>query len=120
MILLKKSINKNKLTLIYIASIFILGLLFTTVEYIGLSYQFCITLNSILNISIIFIYSLINSKRDKTSAIKSSVKIILTILIINLIIIHVFTFKTILYYLLIIFITIFGAVIGKNKQKKLS
>ena len=121
---MKNLINKNKLLFIYIISIFIISLMFSILEYIGVSYNFLKTLIIILNLIMVSIYAYKNSSSNNLqgykSGFRSGVKMCLTLLIINIITFNSFSFKTLIYYLIIILISIISAIICKNKQKNYS
>lgn len=106
--------------MMYIIGIIVLSSLFTLLEFIGINYQLCsISINTI-NFILIFAYALSKGKKTNIigykSGIKSGIKIIFILSTINLITLSGFSFKTIFYYLLIIVITMFGGIIGKNKK----
>lgn len=121
---MKKVIIKNKLLLIYIITLVIFSLIFTILEYMGLSYNLLTTILLIINFILIFIYSykcgLKEVNKGYKSGIKSGLKIISIFLITNIITFTPIRFKTIIYYLITLFICIIASIIGKNKQKNYS
>ena len=117
---MKKYFCRFKQEMMYIIGIIVLNFLFTLLEFIGINYQLCsISINTI-NFILIFVYALSKGKKTNIigykSGIKSGIKIIFILSTINLITLSGFSFKTIFYYLLIIVITMFGGIIGKNKK----
>lgn len=121
MIILKRFFNRFKLNILYIAALLILSLIFTLLEFIGISYQLCITTFNIINFMLIFTYSFINGKKANTNGykcgVKSGIKIIILLATINLITLSGFSVKTVFYYILIMVISALGGITGKNKQK---
>lgn len=119
---MKRFFNRFKLNIIYIVALLILSLIFTLLEFIGVNYRLCITAFNITNFMLIFTYSYINGKKANINGykcgIKSGIKIIIMLMLINLITLSGISIKTIFYYLLIIVISILSGIIGKNKQKK--
>lgn len=121
---MKTLINKNKLLFKYLLIIMILSILFTTLEYIGLSYKFLTTLLLIMNLCLTYLYSYKNAIRSTSkgykSGIKSGITLISTLLILNIITLNKINYKTIIYYLIILLVSIASSIIGKNKQKNYS
>ena len=124
MIYLKNYIKKNNLLIKYIIIIFVLSLLFTLLEYVGISYKFLTTTLFIINIILIFINSFKVGIRSKCSGYKSGIlfgiKAITLLFLINIISLNKISFKCIIYYLILMLISIIGSIIGKNKQKNYS
>ena len=58
---MKNIIKKNKLLIIYLFSIFLISLIFSILEYIGVSYNLLKTLTIIINLIIISLYAFKNS-----------------------------------------------------------
>ena len=117
---MKNSIKKYKLSIGYILSILIISVIFSIFEYVGLPYTVLTTLEAILNLILVFIYSYINSSKSclngYKSGFRSGVKIWLILLILNIITFNDFTFKYLIYYLIIMFISITAGIISKNKN----
>ncbi|MBR5662710.1 MAG: DUF3792 family protein [Bacilli bacterium] len=121
---MKNFIKNNKLLLKYLIVIFILSFIFTILEYMGVSYTALTTILLILNVILSFIYSFKNGKNTKLNGYKSGIisasKLWIMFIILNIITLNKFTFKSLIYYLIIMSICIIGGIIGKNKQKNYS
>jgi len=121
---MKNLFNKYKLILIYIIILLFLSFISTILELAGINYTICTSLLSIINYILIFMYSYIAAKKVNIkgyiSGLKSALKILIVLLIMNLVTLNNFNFKTVVYYLIIIIIGLLGGIIGKNSQKKLS
>lgn len=121
---MKNLFNKYKLILIYIIILLFLSFISTILEFAGINYTICTSLLSIINYILIFMYSYIEAKKVNIkgyiSGLKSALKILIVLLIMNLVTLNNFNFKTVIYYLIIIIIGLLGGIIGKNSQKKLS
>lgn len=121
---MKTLINKNKLLFKYLLIIMILSILFTTLEYIGLSYKFLTTLLLIMNLCLTYLYSykyaIRSTSKGYKSGIKSGITLISTLIILNIITLNKINYKTIIYYLIILLVSIASSIIGKNKQKNYS
>lgn len=121
---MKSFIKKNNILLKYLVSIIGLSLIFTCLEYIGISYNILTIILLIINFALAFIYSYKNALKSDLngykSGFRSGVKIWLILLILNLITLNKFSFKTLLYYFIIMLICIISGIIGKNKQKNYS
>ena len=121
---MKNIVKKNKLLIIYLFSIFLISLIFSILEYIGVSYNLLKTLTIIINLIIVSLYAFKNSSSSNLSGYKSGfrsgVKMCFTLLFINVITLNSFTFKTLIYYLIIMITCIISAIICKNKQKNYS
>lgn len=117
---MKNFINKYKISISYITLLFIISFIFTVLEYLGLPYKLSTTIEWLINIILVFIYAYINGTKSNLkgylSGFRSAVKIWLILLILNLITFNNFTFKFLAYYLIIMFISIIGGIIGKNKN----
>ena len=121
---MKTLINKNKLLFKYLLIIMILSILFTTLEYIGLSYKFLTTLLLIMNLCLTYLYSYKYAVRSTCkgykSGIKSGITLISTLVVLNIITLNKINYKTIIYYLIIMLVSIASSIISKNKQKNYS
>ena len=121
---MKNFIKQNKLLLIYLSIIFILSFIFTILEYIGVSYTRLTTILLTLNVVLSFIYSFKNGKNTKLNGYKSGIisgtKLCIMFIILNIITLNKFSFKSLIYYLIIISICIIGGIMGKNRQKNYS
>ena len=121
---MKTLINKNKLLFKYILIIMILSILFTTLEYIGLSYKFLTTLLLIMNLCLTYLYSykyaIRSTSKGYKSGIKSGITLISTLVVLNIITLNKINYKTIIYYLIIMLVSIASSIISKNKQKNYS
>lgn len=121
---MKNFLIKNKNILTYLLLITLISLVFTVLEYIGLSFKISSIIISLINFILIFIFSFNNAKKDSIegfkSGFRSGVKIWAILLIYNLITFNNFTFKLLIYYFIILFISIAAGIFGKNKQKKSS
>lgn len=121
---MKTLINKNKLLFKYLLIIMILSILFTTLEYIGLSYKFLTTLLLIMNLCLTYLYSYKYAVRSTSkgykSGIKSGITLISTLVVLNIITLNKINYKTIIYYLIIMLVSIASSIISKNKQKNYS
>lgn len=117
---MKKFYNKYKLSILYVVSIIILSLLFTILEFIKIPFNISSIIIIILNFILTFIYAYINAKNSLLqgykSGFRSGVKIWLMLLIINIITLNSFNFKLLLYYMIIMFISIIAGIISKNKN----
>lgn len=121
---MKSFIKKNNILVKYLIIILCLSLIFTTLEYIGLPYGLLTKMLLVINLILSFIYSYKNainsSLNGYKSGFRSGVKLWLFLLLINLITFNTFKFKTLIYYFIIMIISITGGIYGKNKQKNYS
>lgn len=126
MIKLKTLLNNNKLTILYFLSILIVSLIMSFLGLFNVKYSLVSMLSVIINIILVFIYSYINGRKKSDKGYKIGIKswVIIVFILIVLNILNAsfksFHFKTIVYYVLLLIISISGGIIGKNKQKKLS
>ena len=124
MIDLKSFLKKNKLIEVYLGLIIILSFLFTILEYINISYSILSNILFILNFILAFIYSYKSSLKTPLngykSGFRSGVKICIMFFIINFITLNKFSLKTLVYYIMIMLISITSGIFGKNKQKNYS
>lgn len=118
---MKNFINKFKFTIIYVTSLLLLSIIFTLIEYFGGNYSLCTTLLSIINFILVFIYAFLSGLKTNVQGykcgIRSFVKILIILLTINIITLSTISFKTIIYYFIILTLSISGSILGKNKQK---
>ena len=121
---MKNLLKNNQLFFKYIYITVIVSLFITILEYIGISFSLLSMLSILTNLLLVFIFSYKNSKnkliRGYKSGIKFGIKIWIILFIINVVTLNKLTMKCLLYYVIIMFISIIGAVIGKNKQKNYS
>ena len=121
---MKKYFYKHKLSFIYSISILVISIIFSLLEYVEINYNILITIQTIKHVTFIFIYSYIESsktnKKGYISGLYSSLKILLILLVFNLITLNKLSFKSFIYFIIIIFICVCSGIISKNKQKKLS
>ena len=117
---MKKYYIKFKPGIIYILSLITISLILTLFEYIGVSYTICTLLLNLSNFILVFNYAYMDAKKVSLkgykSGIKSTVKIWVILLLINILTIHLLSIKTVLFYFIILVIAIFGGIISKNKK----
>lgn len=121
---MKSFIKNNKILAVYLICIIVFSFVFTILEFAGISYDFLTKVLLIINLILSFFYSYKNSIRSNLngykSGFRSAIKIWLMLLILNLITLNSFSFKTLIYYFIIMLICIIGGIIGKNRQKNYS
>lgn len=121
---MKNLYQKFKLSILFIIFLLIVNIIVTTLEYIGVSYRFSNVILYILNITLIIIFSYIKTFNKKMYSlnfvIKTSLKIWISIILINMLMFNKISFKIIYGFLIILISTLIGNFICKKKQKKLS
>ena len=117
---MKSFINKNKLLIIYFTSIIIISFISTIFEYMNIPYKMITTIELIINLLFVFLYSYKSTKRNNVKGYKSGLKIIILLLIINLITLKGIGIKNFVYYILIMLLSIGASIICKNKEKNYS
>ena len=121
---MKSFIKNNKILVVYLICIIVFSFVFTILEFAGISYDFLTKILLVINLILSFFYSYKNSIRSNLngykSGFRSAIKIWLMLLILNLITLNSFTFKTLIYYFIIMLICIISGIIGKNRQKNYS
>lgn len=121
---MKSFIKNNKILAVYLICIIVFSFVFTILEFAGISYDFLTKMLLAINLILSFFYSYKNSIRSNLngykSGFRSAIKIWLMLLILNLITLNSFTFKTLIYYFIIMLICIISGIIGKNRQKNYS
>jgi len=119
---MKNIFSRFQLSIIYILCIIVFSFIFTIFEYLGLSFSISKTVLTIINLVLAFIYAYINASKSSLngykSGFRSGIKILVILLILNLITFNNFTFKTLIYFFIIMLTTITSGIISKNKQKK--
>lgn len=119
---MKSLYKKHKPSIMYILIIFLVSFIFTILQYVGVSYNLLINIEYIINFILVFIYSYISStntnKKGYKIGIEAWFKIIIILSIINIITLSGFSIKTLIYYLILLIISILGGIIGKNKRSK--
>ena len=97
--------------------------IFTVLEYLGVSFHVLSVILLIINFILSFLYSYKNAlktpKNGYKSGIVSSIKLWIIFIFLNIIMLNKSSFKSFIYYLIILLICIIGGITGKNKQKKL-
>lgn len=119
---MKKIINYLKSLGLFIASILLLTIITTVLQYFNISQGLCNFLKIFSLVISIFIGSFYlgkkSIKKGYLEGLKLSIIILLFLFIINLIFFKdCFQWKNILYYIIIIITSIIGSVIGIQKKK---
>lgn len=121
---MKSLLSKNKILFKYFIFIIILSFVSTCLEYMGVSYNLVHKINIFINLILVFIYShnctKNNSDKGYKIGFKSGLKILLILFILNIITFNNFSFKTLIYYLIILLVSISSSIISKNRQKNYS
>ena len=108
--------------MIYLLLIVSVSLVITILNYAGLPYKISKLFIIIINFAFIFIYTLKKAKlrNDKgyIIGIKTGLVFSIILFVLNIILLNGFKAKQFAYYLMILFISVFSGIIGKNKQKK--
>lgn len=119
---MKSFYKKNNLSIKYMLLIILISFLFTTLEYFGANYNFLIKTEYVISFIFVFIYSYINTNNSSLKGykigIKSWIKIIIILSIINIITLSGLSAKTLFYYIVLLIISLLGGIIGKNKRSK--
>ena len=119
MIILKSILHKYKKYLIFIGLIFINTIIFSLLNLLGISSNITNYLSIIVFIIIYFIYGFNIGKKSDSKGYIHGLKIgcILSLILFLLSIFNIsFSFKTIIYYLILILSSISGATLGINKK----
>ena len=117
MISLKNILNKYRLYLIFITIIFGSTFILSLFNLLGISNIITNILNILIFITTYFIFGFIKGKNSNHKGYIKGLKIgIILCLILFVLGLFKFNFKTLLYYLILILSSIFGATIGINKK----
>ena len=123
MIYLKSLIRYAKLSAIFLSGILIISFFLGLLNLIGLSYKITSAINIIIMVAMFLSFGIIEGlnadKKGFVAGFKIGFVFLLIILLINLILFqNSFKLSAVIYYVILLFSSVFGAMIGINRKKK--
>lgn len=118
---MKKVINYLKFTSIFLIIEFAITILMSLLNLLGISSEITSLIIFIFNIILIFILNFINAKSKEKNGYLEGIILGLTIItiliLLKLLFFHkAFSISNIIYYLILLFVSIVGGMIGINKK----
>lgn len=123
MIYLKSLIRYARLSAIFLSGILIISFILGVLNLVGISYKITSVFSIIIMAGIFLTFGIIEGlnadKKGFIAGFKIGFIFLLIILLINLILFqNSFKISAIIYYMILLFSSIFGAMIGINRKKK--
>lgn len=120
---MKSLIKYLKLIGLFIGIVLIFSLLLGLLNLVGLNYKVTSVLNIIMMVMLFLIFGIIEgintSKKGYISGLKIGIIFLIIMIIFNLIVFgSSFSISRIVYYIILLFSSVFGAMIGINRKKK--
>lgn len=120
---MKYFIKYAKLGGIFLALILFLSFIFGLLNLIGLSYKATSILNIIAMVVLFFVFGFIEginaSKKGFLAGLKIGLIFLVIIMLVNLILFRTpFMISRILYYIILLFTSVLGSMLGINRKKK--